>query len=186
MVPRKSTMCVPINDTISGNSAMYSWKYTMVPCMGVWVPQVPHMVPYMAHLWSCGVIYDPLSPPSFKNVIFTVGVKSIAKMCFPCCMGSIKKCASHGAWEAHFRLLRPLCSKTLTFFWHYYRRGVQKIENRILTEHEKQKKSASYGAWEAFFWLLQPLSTETHSFSDQFCANSGSQTDLGRGIYIYI
>ena len=88
-----------------------------------------NMVRFMAHLHT-----------PFKNVIFTVGVKSIAKMCFPCCMGSMKKCASHGAWEAHFRLLRPLCNKTLTFFWHYYRRGVQKIENRILTEHEKQKK----------------------------------------------
>ena len=33
----------------------------------------------------------------------------------------------------------------------YTAEGCKKLENRILTEHGKQKKSASYGAWEAYF-----------------------------------
>ena len=56
-----------------------------------------------------------LSPP-LKNVIFTVGVKSISKMSFLRSMGSTKKHASYRAWEAHFRVLQHLRSETATFF----------------------------------------------------------------------
>ena len=56
-------------------------------------------------------------------------------------MRSTKKCVSHGAWEAHFRLLRPLRSETITFFLAIYTaEGCQKWQNVILPLHEKQKK----------------------------------------------
>ena len=44
--------------------------------------------------------YSNFHPP-LKNVIFTVGVKSISKMSFLRSMGSTKKHASYGAWEAN-------------------------------------------------------------------------------------
>ena len=40
--------------------------------------------------------------PILKNVNITVGVKSISKMCFPRCMGSIEKSDSYGAGEMFF------------------------------------------------------------------------------------
>ena len=39
--------------------------------------------------------------PPLKNVIFTVGAKSVSKMSFLRSMGSTKENASYGAWEAH-------------------------------------------------------------------------------------
>ena len=45
---------------------------------------------------------NTFTPPQKKNVVFTVGVKSISKMSFLRSMGSTKKSVSYGAWEAHF------------------------------------------------------------------------------------
>ena len=45
--------------------------------------------------------YRRIHPP-LKDIIYTVGVKTISKMSFLQSMGSTKKGASYGAWEAHF------------------------------------------------------------------------------------
>ena len=65
------------------------------------------------------------SPP-LKNVIYTLGVKSISKLCFSRCMRSIKKRVSYGAWEAQIRSLQHLHSKTTIVFWAFIpQRGVR-------------------------------------------------------------
>ena len=93
--------------------------------------------------------YSNFRPP-LKNDIFTVGVKSISKMSFLRSMGSTKKSASYGAWEAHFWVLQHLRSETTTFFLALSpQRGVKKgkmwfprcmgiKKKMLLTEHGKQ------------------------------------------------
>ena len=89
------------------------------------------------------------SPPALKNIIYTLGVKSISKMRFSCCMRNTKKSVSHGAWEAQFRLLQPLRSKTNTFFLAkspqrgvkngkiWFSRCMRNKKKMFLAEHEK-------------------------------------------------
>ena len=59
--------------------------------------------------------YRQIHPP-LKNYIYTLGVKSIWKLCFSRCMRSTKKSVSYGAWEAQFWFLQHLYSKTATLF----------------------------------------------------------------------
>ena len=79
--------------------------------------------------------------PPLKNIIFTVGVKSVSKMSFLRSMGSTKSHASYGAWEAHFRVLQHLGSQTTAcVFGIISTEGCQKLQNVILALHEKQQK----------------------------------------------
>ena len=68
--------------------------------------------------------------PPLKNVIFTVGVKSIAKICFPCCMRSIKKVLLTEHGKHIFDFCNPSAAKRPLFIGHNHRRGVSKIANR--------------------------------------------------------
>ena len=125
--------------------------------------------------------YSIFHPP-LKNDIFTIGVKSVIKMSFLRSMGSTKRIASYGAWEANFWVLQHLRSETPTFFQHLYRRGVQKIE-----------KPYSYGAWEAkkkcfirsmgsiCLSLATPLERSAHFFDHEVVTNS-VPVELGGGI----
>ena len=78
--------------------------------------------------------------PPLKNVIYTLGVKSISKLCFSRCMRSTEKRVSYGAWEAQFLFLQHLRSETNSFFFgKNTTEGCQKWQNMIPTLHEKQK-----------------------------------------------
>ena len=129
--------------------------------------------------------YRRIHPPP-KNSIYTVGVKTISKMAFLRSMGSTKKYASYGAWEAHFRVLQHLRSEKATFFPAF-----------IPQRGAKNWKLHSYGAWEA---KKKMLHTEHGKHIFDFCnpsrvfwailrpANCRLNTgiDLGGGIYIYV
>ena len=123
--------------------------------MSVWVPQVPRMVPYIH--WSYGAIYEPLSPP-FKILIFTVGVKSIAKMCFPCSTRSIKKAfpTEHGKHISDF--CNTSAVKRMVSRWHLHHRGLTKMQkcgSCAAWEATKQKKY--HRTWETYFDFGNPF-----------------------------
>ena len=99
---------------------------------------------------SCSNFHLPL-----KNVIFTVGVKSVSKMSFLRSMGSTKNDASYGAWETHFRVLQHLRSEKATFFSAF-----------IPQRGAKNWKLHSYGAWEA---KKNMLHTEHGKHNFDFC-----------------
>ena len=91
--------------------------------------------------------------PPLKNNIYTVGVKTISKTSFLRSMGSPKKSASYGAWEAHFWVFQPLRSETTTFF----SAGV-KNDKLWFPRCMRSKKKCflrSMGSW--FFIFATPL-----------------------------
>ena len=98
---------------------------------------------------SCSNFHPPL-----KNVIFTVGVKSVSKMSFLRSMGSTKNVLlkEHGKHISEFRLR----SQTTTFL-HHLRRWVSKWQNVIPTLHEKQKNELLTEHRNQIFHLCKPL-----------------------------
>ena len=76
-------------------------------------------------------------------------------------------------------------AKRPLFFQHLYRRGVQKIENRIPTEHGKQKKICFIRSMGSIFSsFATPLERFAHFFDHEVVTNS-VPVELGGGIYIY-
>ena len=80
------------------------------------------------------------SSPPLKNVIYTLGVKSISKIWLSRCMRSTKKSASHGAWEAQKRFLQRRSETPTCFFVIFTAEGCQKWQNVLPTLHGKHKK----------------------------------------------
>ena len=93
-----------------------------------------------------------------KNVIFTVGVKAISKISLPRCMRSKKNVPLTEHGKHIFEFCNTSAVKRMVSKWHFYRRGVSKIENRALPLHEEQKKkcfSRSMGS--VIFIFATPL-----------------------------
>ena len=98
------------------------------------------------HAWRRS--HGNIHPPN-KNVISTVGVKSISEMCFPRCTRSIKNSflTEHG--KHNFDFCDPSKVKRSLFFSLYTIEGCKKMKiaflrsmrskkNTLLTEHKKQ------------------------------------------------
>ena len=128
---------------------------------------------------SCSNFHPPL-----KNVIFTVGVKSISKIAFLRSMGSTKKNVSYGAWEAYFRVLQHLRSETTTFFSPFIpQRGAKKWKTAFLRSmgSKKRKLHTEHGKHILIF------ATPLECFEDLFDHEVGPilPQSSWEGVYIY-
>ena len=129
---------------------------------------------------SCSNFHPPL-----KKGSFTVGVKSISKMWFLRSMGSIKKYASYGAWEANSWVLQHLRSETINCFLAFIpQRGAKKCKIAFLRSMGSKKKKCFIRSMGSIFLIFATPLECFEDFFDHEVATKSIPVELGGGIYI--
>ena len=85
--------------------------------------------------------------------MFAVGVKSIAKMCFPCCVRTHNKNVFLTAHGKHiFDFGNTTRMKRMVSRWYAHHRGLTKMQKSVSrAAWEPTKKKPSHRAWETYF-----------------------------------